>query len=264
MQIIRLITLVIVLGILSTATAVENKPSLSDVVIITADNWCPYTCKDSDVHKGLIVDVVKAAFNEVELTAKYEYRVSWTRAKQNVTFGLADVILAADEENTKEVILAKNFYFYDETIFAVLKKNNILLNETKDLLNYKIGVLEDYGYDDGGIWEVHIEGHPNSTKISASQGEPHLLNLLVRNRIEIAILNWDVAKNAVLSNPKLANIEMIRKNVLSKLTIGFTRSKRGEHYRKMFNKGFDQLIQTNKLTTIYNKYAIELPNFTSK
>ncbi|MFT5521335.1 MAG: polar amino acid transport system substrate-binding protein [Enterobacterales bacterium] len=264
MQIIRLITLVIVLGILSTATAVENKPSLSDVVIITADNWCPYTCKDSDVHKGLIVDVVKAAFNEVELTAKYEYRVSWTRAIQNVKFGLADVLLAADEENTKDVILATDFYFYDETIFAVLKNSDILLNEAKDLLNYKIGVLGDYGYQNGGIWEEYIENHPNSTKISTSQGEPHLLNLLVRERIEIAILNWDVAKNALHNNPELTNIEIIRKDAHSKLTIGFTRSKRGEHHRTMFVKGFNQLVKTNKLKEIYNRYEVELPNFTNK
>jgi ABC-type amino acid transport substrate-binding protein len=117
--------------------------------------------------------------------------VSWI---QNVKFGLAAVLLATDEENTKDVILATDFYFYDETIFAVLKNSDILLNDTKDLLNYKIGVLENYGYDDRGRWEEYIENHSNSIKISASQGEPHLLNLLVRKRIEIAILNLDVAK----------------------------------------------------------------------
>lgn len=263
MQFTGSMTLLLLWGIFSTVTMAENKSSLNNVVIITADNWCPYTCNDTSVHEGLLVEVVKAAFNEVGLTAEYEYRVSWTRAIQNVKFGLADVLLAADEENTKDVKLATDFYFYDETIFAVLKNHSILLNEGKDLLKYKIGILGDYGYDDGGKWEEFIEGHPNSTTISTSQGEPHLLNLLVRDRIEIAILNWDVAKNAIRNNPKFSNVEIIRKNVLSKLSIGFTRSKRGEHYREMFIEGFRKILKTNKLKAIYKKYAVELPNFSN-
>ena len=264
MQIIGSIALFIIFGPFTTVAMAESKSSLSDEVILTADNWCPYTCTDTNAHKGLLVEVVSAAFNEVGLTTKYEYRVSWIRAVQNVKFGLADVLLAADEEDTNDVKLVTNFYFYDETIFAVLKNHSILLNEAKDLFNYKIGVLEDYGYDNGGRWEDYIEHHPDSIKISTSQGEPHLLNLLVRNRIEIAIMNWDVAKNAILNNPKFANVEIIRKNALSKLTIGFTHSKRGEHFRKMFIKGFSQLVKTNKLKEIYNKYNVVLPNFSNK
>ena len=264
MQNIRIMALLIVSGIFSTVAVANNKSSVSDVVIITADNWCPYTCLNTNKHKGLIVEVVKAAFNEVELTTKYEYRATWSRAVQNVKFGLADVLLAADEENTEDVILAPNFYFFDETIFAVLKNKNISLNDAKELLNYKIGILEGYGYDNDGIWEEYIENHPNSVKISTSQGEPHLLNLLVRERIEIAILNWDVAKYALNNNSDLSNVEIIRKNALAKLTIGFTRSKQGEHYRTLFSQGFKKLVKANKLKAIYKKYGVELPNFSNK
>jgi len=245
-----------------TALIAENDTSTNtDTVIITSDNWCPYTCLDTDEEKGLIVEVVAAAFDIVGKSVRYIYRTSWARAIQNVQYGHADALLGADKENNGVVNLADSFFIYDETVFAVNKGSNIVIEEGKDLSNYSIGVLEGYGYDDGGPWEDYIEQHANSIKISVSNGAAHLLQLVVRNRIKIAIVNWDVAKLAIKSDQRLKNVQLIRKGVLSKLNVGFAKSARGDELLKLFNTGFNELVGTSKLQNIYDKYNIEMPTF---
>jgi len=133
----------------------------------------------------------------------------------------------------------------------------------KIFTRYKIGVISEYIYDvNNGPWEPYIQNHPRSLKISINQGEPHMLKLLLRKRIDIAVLNWNVAKHSLKNNEQYSKIKITRKGISSDLHVGFTRSKRGQKMKNLFNLGFRRLIGTEKLAAIYKKYNIKMPQFT--
>ena len=256
------LVIVILLNICSHLIADDNKPSPDNSVIITAENWCPFTCLDTDENKGLIVDVVEAVFQEIGIRVQYDSTSSLTRAAQNVKNGISDALLGVDDMLYVDYLdVAREFYVYDETAFAVMKDSGVILNEPEDLLNYKIGVLSEYIYDGDSAWENSIQNHLNKVKISVSLGEPHLLKLLLRDRIDIAVINPDVAKYNLETTRLTAQIDIIRKNVAFKLYVGFAKTERGREFKQKFKTGFQRLIGTIKLKNIYAKYNLTMPNF---
>lgn len=258
---IKTYILIILVGLSSDLLAKEHHNTLPDTIYITADNWCPYSCLDTDENKGLLVEVVKAAFESSGINIVYKHELSWARAIQNTRDGTTDALLGADIENSNDIDLARIFYIYDETVFAVLKERNIQINEGKDLLKYKIGRVDQYTYDDDGLWEDYIEKHPDSSGINVREGEAHLLTLLERGRIDIAVINSIVAQRTIRDNPQLSKIDIIHRDVKSKLYVGFPYTERGKQLKKVFTDGFRALIGTKKLENIYNKYNIKLPNY---
>jgi polar amino acid transport system substrate-binding protein len=228
---------------------------------ISSDDWCPYICPDTLRDKGLITEVVTAALKEVGLKTEYIYTKSWKRAIQNVTLGDNDILLDAAEEHRDILDFAANFYVVDESVFVILKDSNITLNYRKDLWKHKLGVIEGYVYyEQYGPWAKHISEHPNTLKINQSLGEAHLLELLARKRIDITVLNWDVARYK-LNEAQVKKFRIIEKEVSSFLYLGFTRSDRGRKIKKLFEQGFNRLIGTEKIKNIYIKYHIEMPDF---
>ena len=230
-------------------------------VSVTSDDWCPYICPDTLRNKGLIIEIVTAALKEAGLKTEYEYTKSWKRAIQNVTNGVNDILLDADEEHSKILDFSENFYVLDESVFIILKNRNITLNYPKDLRRFKLGVIQEYIYDEKyGQWEKHINEHPNTLKSKESLGESHLLELLARKRIDIALVNWDVARYK-LDEAQIKQYRIIEKGVSSFLHLGFTRSDRGRKIKNIFEQGFNRLIGTEKLKSIYAKYHIKMPDF---
>lgn len=260
----RLFSLIILFGfgtLFGTIVAENTNPPPLKTIKVTSDDWCPYICPETLRNKGLIVEIVAAAFQEVGLKTEYEYTRSWKRAIQNVTNGINDILLDADEEHSEILDFSENFYVIDESVFVMLKNRNITLNYPEDLKRYKLGVIKEYIYDEKyGRWEKYINEHPNTLKITESQGEPHLLELLARKRIDIALVNWDVARYK-LDEAQLKQFSTVEKGVSSFLHLGFTRSERGRKIKKRFEQGFNRLIDTEKLKGIYAKYHVKMPDF---
>ena len=260
------VTFVIFLNTYSHILADDSKQLPENTVIITAENWCPYTCMDTDKNRGLFVDILEAAFQEVGLQVRYDYMVSLNRAVQNIKNSMSDVLLGVyDDDHIEYIDIADEFYIYDETAFAVRKDSDVKLNEHKNLLNYKIGVISNYLYNGDNSWEESIEKHPGKVKVSGINGESHLITLLLRKRFDIAVVNPDVINYTLRETKQLSQIDIISKNILFKMYVGFAKTARGAEFRKKFKTGFISLKKTNKLKVIYEKYDIEMPDFfTSK
>lgn len=248
--------------VLNVVLVDNNEAAEIKTVRMTSNEWCPYICADTLRNKGLIIEVVSLAFKEVGLKTEYTYTKSWKRSIQETIAGNQDILLDADDEHLELLDFATNFYINDESVLVHLKNRKITLNYPIDLLQYKLGVIEDYIYDEkDGLWIKYIGEHSNTLKIKESLGEPHLLELLTRKRIDLAVVNWQVAKYQ-LDEEQLKKFEYITKDIITLIHIGFTRSERGERIKAKFEQGFNRLIGTDKLKNIYAKYHVEMPDFT--
>ena len=81
------------MSILGSGTLVAENTNVAPLKIIkvSSDDWCPYVCPNTLRNKGLIIEVVTAALQEVGLKTEYEDTKSWKRAIQDVTKGLSDI-----------------------------------------------------------------------------------------------------------------------------------------------------------------------------
>ncbi|MCK5643482.1 MAG: transporter substrate-binding domain-containing protein, partial [Gammaproteobacteria bacterium] len=198
------------------------------VVKLIADEWCPYTCAENHENKGLIVDVAAAAFKEVGLQVSYT-SASWGRAIREVERGNHDALLGADAAYLENIYLAKDFLIKEEAVFVFLTGSNITIGRAKDLSKYKIGYMDGYHYGGHGVWQENIRNHSNAIPLSGAYGEVRLLNLLMNKRIDIAVMNIDVAKHYIHENPAIEGISFIRKDITSNLHIGFSPNARGKY-----------------------------------
>ena len=254
-----LVLFVLFLSFSSSAQGYVEVPQSRESVRLIADDWCPYTCLETEGDKGLIVEVATAAFTEVGLDVTYK-STSWARAIREVQNGSYDALLGADAKIRTELHIAKEFLIKEESVFAVLKDNNITLDAKKDLLKYKIGHMKGYQYGDSDHWGDSIDFHPNSILLSASYGESRLVDLLIKRRIDIAVVNIDVAHHYLMKNPTIQNVTFIRKGITSNLHLGFSPNPRGEMLRQKFIEGYNRLKGTDTLKAIYSKYGIEMPS----
>ncbi|MFT5451543.1 MAG: polar amino acid transport system substrate-binding protein [Enterobacterales bacterium] len=243
----------------STVQANEDVGNIT-IVNATADNWCPYTCMDDIKNRGLLIDILEAAFEEQDIELNYSYK-SWSRSVQNVKSGTSDILIGAISKQKKDFYIAFDFFTPDETVFAIRKDSNIIIKEGKDLNKYKIAHVIDYEYDDSGLWQPFIDNHQNKVVISSTMGERHLLTLLQRNRIDLAVINNKVASYNLQDMDHKENIELLHRGISSNIYLAFTISERGEKIRALFQKGFKRLIGTEKLQTIYTKYQVQMPDF---
>ena len=257
----RLLVLAFLSCVCLASSCFANSATEKTVVKVITDSWCPYTCADTSEDKGLFYAVVKGAFDEVDLPTQYQTS-SWTRAIQNTKSGTHDVLLGADSEHETALEVAHEFFIFDKTVFAVRKNHSVVLNEGKDLHHYMVGHISDYTYDDTGEWEDFIENHPKGVSITSSQGEVHLLELLIRKRIDVAVVNLDVANLTLKLKPEWDGITFINKNIASKLYVAFHRSPRGAELRQKFKEGFYKLLGSGKLQEIFDRYNIIMPEYT--
>lgn len=246
--------------LLSNAVQASKKPD--DVVHLTADVWCPYTCADTDPNLGLMTEVAQKAYAEVGIQSQY-VSSSWNRAISAVKTGTHDILLGSNKEQGSDFELFTDYFMYDVTVFAVLSDSNIAISKPSDLTKYRTGKVEEYDYDETGVWEPYIQEHPNVLEVTSVRGEEHLLDLLKRGRIEVAVMNRDV-ETYYASQKQLKKVRAIEPNISSKLYLGFNRSERGLMLREKFREGLKALIKKDQLAPIYEKYQIPMPEFDIK
>ena len=250
----------ITLFLVILSTSVQAADSQDGVVKLVADKWCPYTCDDSKANKGLLTEVAQQAFATRQMTTKYTPTV-WTRALYSVEHGFQDAVMGVDEGFIGNYSVYSGFYIVDETVFVIKRGSGVTLNVGEDLLKYKLGLVAEYTY--GQLFErvPAIKDHSNQIKIYTDQGEEKLLSLLLNGRIDISVGNLDVARMYLNKSGRLAETEILRKDLADKVYIAFTKSPRGEMLTREFVKGFQTILKNGTLKSIFDKYDIEMPNY---
>jgi len=229
------------------------------VANIASDVWCPYTCASDSENKGLLTEVAMSALAEVGIKTNY-VSTSWNRAINSVESGKSDLLLGAHDQLGIDVDFFREYFIFDATIFAVRSDSDIEIKQASDLTKHKIGKVGEYGYDETGQWEPFILGHPDAVNVTSIKGEEKLINLLLRERIDLAVLNRDVA-NYFIQNEGIDSVRIIDPKFAVKLYIGFNKSEKGKLIQEKFVEGLKSLIDKNSLLPIYQKYRIPMPDF---
>jgi ABC-type amino acid transport substrate-binding protein len=189
-----------------------------------------------------------------------QYRVTgWRRALRNVAVGKMDVLLGADASMANKLYLDDQFTVRDETLFLASKDANIPLDADIDLERYRIGIISEYTYTDAESWAKAIENHPNQLKLSSSNGERRLIELLLSGRVDIALVNRHVAAYELGDLAAHGLVATHRSGMVSTLYMGFTKNIKGKKLRAAFQRGFGIIKANGELEKIYRRYHIDYP-----
>lgn len=232
-------------------------------VVLTSDDWCPFTCSATADEQGLLVDVTRAAFEKVGVAVDYR-TIAWRRAILQATNGTADGLIGAPGAFEKDLYIAKDFIIYDRTTFLVLKDSNVKIKVPSDLNRYIIGKVAEYAYGDATTWNPTIQLHSNNIELNSDAGEYKLIDLLLKKRVQVAIVNKDLARRYLRKIDQLTGVEFINHDIKGDLYIGFTKNKRGKYFHRKFQEGYALLKKTVELRQLYQKYDVEMPVVTSQ
>ncbi len=230
-------------------------------LILVGDEFCPYNCKDSGDYQGYMVDVLQRIFSEHGYTVEY-HLVPWSRAIKMVVAGDADILLA----NTPANSLAPQLSYamgVDSTCFFVRAGFDWRYSGLPSLEGVRLGVTQDYHYDDNGALDTYIRRHTSDqTRVVSSKGAHALMNnfnMLVAGRQDVLVENCDVG-NSTIAQLELADKVINADKLLSyqdALQVSFAPGNAKSAQRlQLLKQGIERLRASHQLQPILDKYAV--------
>ena len=210
-------------------------------IIGTSDIWCPYTCKnDSDFH-GALYDKVKAIISNGGHDFVFHH-TSWQRASELVKSGEAHILLGINKDYAqKEGLDIFDAYEVPVNSVFLIRNSHKELFKTDTLEQLRLGFMKYYRYDATGQWEKKLINLANGVAVDTHLGEDHLLTLLNRNRIDVALVNEHVANRFMADTEKAKEFTVLDKGVSIPISLAFSKNSLGQSIKADFKKHYREL-----------------------
>lgn len=227
----------------------------AETVVVSADNWCPFTCAAQAAQPGFLVELVQAALAPQGLTVSYQPTV-WRRAIKGAETAHYDLLLGASDQQSDTLLLSRALRLRDETVFAIRQDSRVALREPADLAQYRVGLIQEYDYADAGAWAEVLQLSAKVVQLPSSQGEQRLLELVLLRRLDVAVVNREVLRHFQAENGARKQLTLIDPGVNSDLYLGFQRTERGEQLRRQFEAGLRQLAKNKAIEPLLARYGL--------
>ena len=170
--------------------------SLKPTLVMVGDNWCPYNCAPTAPQRGYMIDVLEKVLGP-HFTLIYQLK-PWSRAIAMVESGEAQLLIATPS-TTKQKIIASVPLGMDRSCFFVHKGNPWRYKRLEDLSAVRLGVVQDYRYDDNGPLDGLIAEYRkrNDARLETAMGENALetnFRKLKSGRMDVVVENENVGR----------------------------------------------------------------------
>lgn len=214
------------------------------------DVWANFTERDGS---GFYHELLSEIFKEPQYTMSVEY-FPWKRTLKNLATGNIDMTGA----------LPKNTAFYQsewplltEDVYLVSRKGEYL---TKDALANKVGAYRA-GYES----DIFYVALPRNAKGIPVNDPEQAVALLKKGKIDYyvdihSIVSPFLSNETVSNETKDADSSFTTSKIGNyKLYWSFVMSERGKQLKRHFDSQFKMLKDSGKLSTLYAKYALQIP-----
>jgi polar amino acid transport system substrate-binding protein len=232
---------------------------MADEILLVADEWCPFNCRQDSEKKGFMVEIAEYSFAKKGHTVKY-VTVPWKRAIFGTRNGQYDGIIGAGKYETPDFIFPGIEIGLSRHTFYVKKGATWKYSDIKSLENITLGVINNYSY--GNLFNEYIEPNKNNPeKVQIVSGENALaLNIkkLQIGRIDAVIEDQAVFKH-YLHRTKTQN-EFLEAGLayIEAVYISFSpQLKKANEYADILTGGMKELRKSGKLAKILKKYGLD-------
>ncbi len=223
------------------------------VKIIAEDDWYPYSAKFAEGPKGIVVDIVRAAFKAQGVDVEYDvmnYDKCMELVKDGGAIGCFDAPRTAEIEDVylwhDERILPAEDYFYAPTDFQGK------ITSLQDAAGKKVGLTQGYGYGNNVDLDKGMDKEYSKT-------DTILIRKLLAKRLDSIILFDKVAEYLF---PKLSVQGQLKQvGLADKIDIYVAFSKKnseGKKYRDIFSEGFKKIKADGSYQKIVDEWTTKL------
>lgn len=207
---------------------------LQSVILAVEDSWPPYADTNG---QGISTNILKQAFDAVNIqliTKVYPYARVLDEVKKGILVGGYNVTHQASTD--KQYLFGQQALLQAPASFY-FSQHNTSVNEYKSISDIpagsKVGVIIDYEYGD------LFEQHKNRFKEVRVSNQKQLINMLMLDRIDAAIL-FDAVASHTLKSMKLPadSIQQGPLNHTSDIYVAFSRShQHAQYYADKLDQG---------------------------
>ncbi|MBU2707484.1 transporter substrate-binding domain-containing protein [Zooshikella marina] len=238
----------------------------TDTIALATGSWCPYICPDVSSDTGLsdqpgfFVEIVREILSEhgyhIKLTV-----VPWSRAILGVRNGDYDGVLGTVPLGLPDLIFPEKAQSYYHMCFFTRLESSWEYAGVRSLANLRLGVIQDYNYDNGGELDQYILQETNGFWVSSISGEDiqalsRNIDRLIKKRVDVIIDGREVV-NYYLKN-KAYNLREAGCVSRDEMYVAFSpMNDRAKEYAEILSNGMVRLRASGKLEKILAKYGVK-------
>ena len=237
-----------------------NMVSSDKLIKLAADPWCPYNCLPSEQHRGYMIDIAAQVFAEAGFRVRYEV-MPWSRALREVHDNRIDGAVGATHQNGRGLVFGREPLGVDHTVIALRAGAELEYRGPRSLDTLRIGVISNYGYDNGGPIDKYLYNRARSSPdsifvISTAQALPQLVRMLLREHIDAVLANSNVLAYTLKSMGTIAKVKVVDTNAYDSVWIAFSRTERGRFLARLLDRGLLRLRKDGSLNRILSTYGL--------
>lgn len=239
------------------ACAGDSKPTL----VMVGDNWCPYNCAPQAPKPGYLIDVLERVLGP-HFNLTYQLK-PWTRAISMVESNEAQLLIATPA-TTQQKIVSSVPLGVDRTCFFVRKGNPWRFGRMDDLKNLRLGVVQDYSYDDNGPLDTLIATYRKgkNPNLEIAVGENALesnFRKLWAGRMDVVVENENVGRYMIQTLKLEDSVDLAQclthRVSTTHVAVSAKRSD-AKYILNLINNGVNALRRSGELNTILKPYGL--------
>lgn len=234
----------------------------ADEIKIRADEWLPYNGGTNLKPPGYMIEMAQAIAKRHGHTIDYRH-MPWDAAKEAVRDGQFDCIVGAMASEAEGLEIPKHGWGKSNNAFFAVSDSKWRYTGIDSLAQVRLGVVEDYDYDDGEL-DAYIEKNKaDASKVIVvpvvGRAIVKLIARLFSKKVDAFIEDANVAASgftqAQVEPGRIINVGNLGEP--EDIYIACTPADpRGRQYADLFDQGLDELKQSGELATILKKYGV--------
>lgn len=230
----------------------------SETLRLASDDWCPFVCAENGkLTGGYLVEATEMAMSAAV------YQVVPTlpplkRAMSEASHGRIEGVYAPPIDSRLSM---SDPLAYSRACFYTHDSMTWTYDGLDSLRNVTVGVIDDYGYDDGPMDAYIRNNQKNQAKIEVARGEDagtHNLQKLIAGRFPVLLEHEAVASRLIKSDSP--NNHIRQAGCLEQalpLTVGFAKEDpRSALWIRALRDGLQKIDANGKLATLRHRYHI--------
>jgi polar amino acid transport system substrate-binding protein len=239
---------------LSTTTFADN----SNIITIVAPAfWCPFSCKAGEKLEGFAIDIVRAAFNESNISVRY-WNLSYDRALAEVHKGSIDGAIPVFKEEAPGFIYPAHPVSASQYCFYTRTNKTWNYSDIDSVKTIRLVATSGYTYN------PEIDAYLNKTnkKVALLKGNniPERMFKMVKSE-RMDVLLDDTRLIDFLKTNKRIDFDLRKAGCLEKTHYGFLALSPNRnssfYFSKLFDEGIKTIRKNGTLKSILNRYGID-------
>ncbi|MFT7561585.1 MAG: polar amino acid transport system substrate-binding protein, partial [Flavobacteriales bacterium] len=176
----------------------DTKPAkVPDTLILSATDWCPYSCFDSKGQPGIVHEYIRMVLKKHGHILQVNYH-PWSRAIREATEGRSHGLMAAIPEETPSLVFTAQAFSHYTDCFVTRLESDWQYTGAESLHDLRLGVVNSYSYSDE-VDDYILNGGDKVQALSGDHAVLRFFKLLDARRIDafiddISVIKWEARK----------------------------------------------------------------------